>query len=156
MKAVVNIEFIIAVFVFLVTLSFILITIGGNLAPLHRDVGAGDLRSKAHQISQILLFDEGDPKNWDGGDVNRVGLSTGEKHMVSRAKISRLAQLCQSEGFLQDMLLGNRNVEIEINITDESGGTIASCGGIANPEFYIQRFAVTDAMEIIGIEVAVR
>lgn len=154
----VNIEFMVSVFVFLVTIGFILLNIAGNLVPLHRDTALDIMRSKTYQLSQVIIFDEGDPKNWDENDVNRAGLSTGEKYVISAAKITSFNSTCANNyDKLRDMFFGNRRFQIRINATDSSGKTVIDCGNLTSPLFSLKRPAVLDTTrEIVEIEISVR
>lgn len=157
MRGVVNIEFIISVFIFLVTVAFILISTAGSLVPLHRDAAADVLRARAYQISEVVIFDGGDPADWDVGRVNRIGLSAGEKYIVSSAKIERLQELCSRdyERFIE-MLSGNAKTRIGINITGPFGSNLLECGAVNSPQFSLKRFAVLESGEIVEIEISVR
>lgn len=157
-KGIVNIEFMISVFVFLVTISFIILTLTGSLIPLHKDASLNSMRSVGYQLSQVILFDEGDPKNWDPINVNRAGVSGGEKYLVSSAKIANFNATCAANySKLLDMYFGNKKLLFKVNITDSSGRNMLNCGNANNPQFSIRRLAVLDTTrDIIEIEISVR
>lgn len=95
MKAVVDIEFILSAFLFVSTISFIALSIIGNLPVLQEKSLASNLQSTSYQISELLL-DKGYPPNWHLlaiDDVARIGLES-DDYMLDSAKVSRLSTLC--------------------------------------------------------------
>ncbi len=157
-KGIVNIEFMISVFVFLVTIAFILLTLAGSLIPLHKEASLNSLRSVGYQLSQVIIFDQGDPKSWDPTNVNRAGLSTGEKYVISSAKITSFNDTCATNyNRLLDMYFGNKKLLFKVNITDSAGRNMLNCGSVSNPQFSIKRLAVLDTTrDIVEIEISVR
>lgn len=158
-KGMMNIEFMVSVLVFLLTIGFILINIAGNLIPLHRDAELDAIRSRAYQLSQIIVFDEGDPKNWEVlGNATRVGLSTGDKYVMSSAKISSFNATCNSNyDNLLEMYFGNTKLLFSINITDSSGKNLLDCGKLTSPQVSLKRFAVLDTTkDMLKIEISVK
>ena len=96
MKGVSEIEFIISVFVFITSVSFVTIIIINNIPLFHNKAFTDDLRAKSWQYSEILLFDEGYPKNWQTKqltDVKRIGFSSGF-YIIDRTKLNQLNVFC--------------------------------------------------------------
>ena len=162
MKGVVNIEFIFSVFIFTVTIIFVLISLASSLAPLHKDAVTDSVRSKVYQMSELLLFDEGDPKNWQAipsiNSINRIGLSTGEKYSISQGKITKLQALCNTNyADVVKRFFGDESLRLEIEITNSAGLEILDCGVVGNPQFSIKRTAFIDSTkEIVEINIAVK
>ncbi|MBI4896497.1 MAG: hypothetical protein HY832_03020 [Candidatus Aenigmarchaeota archaeon] len=101
MKGVVDIEFMISLFMFLVTISFITYTIAGNLPRYHEEATVNHLRSVAFQASELLLFDKGNPQDWQSEsvitDVNQIGLAADKKYKIDSVKIAALNKYCTNE-----------------------------------------------------------
>ena len=62
-KGIAELEFIISVFVFITTISFVTFLIINNIPILHGLSASESLKSKSYQYSELLLFDEGVPMN---------------------------------------------------------------------------------------------
>ena len=122
MKGATNIEFLIAVFVFLTTIVFISFSIIGNVPLLHGRASADSIRSLTFQFSEQLIFDKGLKESdnsdaWTATDVARVGLSTGTRHKISRSKVEELTKLCESHaGYKRLTELAGKDVDVSIGI----------------------------------------
>ncbi len=149
-KGVIDIEFILSVFVFLGVVVFVTFVIIGNIPVFHREALNENLRARAYQASQLLVFDEGEPSNWDTSNVRRIGLqvSTGDAYRISRTKITNLATLCNDYDRLRSLLVQDVRHDVRINITGSSGQPLLDCGPPVRatlvPEFPITRYAVLD------------
>ena len=98
MKGVVEIEFIIAVFVFITTISFVTFLIVDSIPAYHTTASGESLKSKAYQFSEMLFMDEGYPRNWNTlpfAQTNRIGFSSGERYRFDETKIAYLYSVCQ-------------------------------------------------------------
>ncbi len=101
MKGIVEVEFIISVFVFITTISFVAAMIVGNIPLFHDSAVAEGIKSKSHQYSELLLFDEGYPRDWNGeiiDDIYRFGFSTGKRYFIDINKLDKMNQICNSPG----------------------------------------------------------
>ncbi|MBI4163009.1 MAG: hypothetical protein HY513_04965 [Candidatus Aenigmarchaeota archaeon] len=101
MKGATNIEFLIAVFVFLTTIAFIAFSIISNVPLLHGRASADNIRSLTYQFSEQLIFDKGlkqsdGTSDWTANDVARAGLSTGVRYEIQRSKLDELSKMCAS------------------------------------------------------------
>lgn len=154
MRGSVNVEFIISVFVFLTTISFITITIINNI-PAFRYISISEINNaKAYAISEILLFDEGYPSTgltwWDVSrgytnvaDIQRIGLSSGKKYFLSRDKILALNNICNNNNFIRNVF----DADVVIEITDDAGNFLVQCPkrkSITLSEFAFTRFGIYD------------
>ena len=97
-KGVVDIEFMVSILIFLTVLTFVTFSVIGLFPRLHEEAFAHDIRSKAFQVSELLMFDRGEPTDWDTaatiGDVKRLGFSTGGNYTLDRNKINKLNTFC--------------------------------------------------------------
>ncbi|MBI3190999.1 hypothetical protein HYZ41_04835 [archaeon] len=156
----IDVEFILSVVLFFSTITFVSFMIILNVPIFHNEAVNEDIRARAYEISQMLLFDEGYPKNWDITNIKTIGLSTGDNYVLSDGKIASLDALCSSNyTFVKGMLgQGFRN-EIRISITDSNGADLLSCmpksRGSGRSEFMISRFATLPDKRIVRVDVGV-
>lgn len=161
-KGFLEIEFIISSMVFLSVLVFIMLSISREMPSLEEEAAINSIRANGYVISQLLLFDKGEPQNWgDAGiDVKRIGLSSGEPYVLGMNKINKLEGFCSSaDGYqkLKDMFNGN---EVNITIRYADGGDIVkSCVPSIEKStavrFVMNRFAVTGDKKILNVTVTV-
>lgn len=123
-KGVLDIEFMLSIFIFLTVLSFVTLTVINNIPKLHQEVLSQDLKNKAYQVSEMLILDEGSPKNWSGGidNVKRIGLASGKKYLINNSKIQTLQSYCSNnqanyEKIKYKLGLDFRN-DVSIEMTD--------------------------------------
>ena len=164
-KGVIDIEFIVSALVFLTTIIFVTFLIISEIPTFRSGAFSDDLRSRAYETSQLLLFDEGEPANWqtlsDVNQVRRLGLSSGSRYGTSSSKISKLNEFCSTISGYQSVkgLLGLdfRN-DVRINVTDASGA-LASCGpgvtGLVRPQAQITRFGVLSNNNVMAMTVSI-
>jgi hypothetical protein len=159
-KGVIDIEFILSVVLFFGTITFVSFMIISNVPVFHNEAVNDDIRARAYEISQVLMFDEGYPKDWSAANVKTIGLSAGEHYILSEDKIASLNALCSSNYTLAKNMLGQgfRN-EIKITITDSNGAELLTClprsRVSGRPEFVISRFATLPDKRIVKIDVGV-
>lgn len=127
MKGLEEIEFIISVFVFITSLSFATILIVNNIPLFHGTAASETLKSKSWQHSEMLLFDEGYPMDWETrplSEIKRVGFSTGRRYFLDTDKLTRLNALCMSQGYNTTKgLLGldpRNDIIVEASYMDDS------------------------------------
>ncbi len=164
MKGVIDIEFILAIVIFVSTISFVSFTIISNIPVFHNQANSEDLRSRAYQISEQLIFSSGEPQNWDATNAKTIGLSTGYAYILSNSKITSLAAMCSSNYTYVKYMLGQdyRN-DIIINITSLAGVSKLNCPSTgrkvapkpASSEFEIVRFATLDDKSIVKIDIKI-
>ncbi len=153
MKGITNIEFLVAVFVFLTTIAFIAFSIISNMPLLHGRASADSIRSLTFQFSEQLVFDKGLKESdgsyaWTSTDAARVGLSTGRRYEISRFKVEELGKLCASPAGYQRLAeFVGENVDVSIDIKF-NGTTISLCKpavfSTVRNEFSILRSVVED------------
>lgn len=96
-KGIVQIEFIMAVFVFLGSISFTTLAIGREFFSIREASISDTSKLRDAAISQILMFDKGFPDGWDAlpiENVRRLGLSSDSKFVLNLNKVNRLQTLC--------------------------------------------------------------
>ncbi|MBI2578566.1 MAG: hypothetical protein HYW26_02530 [Candidatus Aenigmarchaeota archaeon] len=161
MKGVVNIEFIISVLVFLGTVFFLIISVANNVPQFHEGSLVSSLRSRSFSMSEALLLDEGAPKNWNSGNVKRIGLSTPEKYVISMQKINALKGMCSDNyNNVRDLVTGDPNFAVVINITNvETNEVYVYCAPpvatLVLPQSLVKRYGVLESKERVSIEVGV-
>lgn len=166
MKGFQEIEFIISIFVFITTISFVTIIIINNIPLFYNIAISENTKSKSYQFSQILLFDEGYPKNWNSVDLsqtNRIGLSTGEKYILDINKINRLSQFCSLPNDYETVksrigVAVERDIVIEVSYVDGSPvtGSIQVCKPPVTTrvrqQFQTTRFGILTTGEIVRVK----
>jgi hypothetical protein len=146
-KGILDIEFILSVVVFLGAVAFAIFMIALNVIPtVHIYSETEDMRSRVYQISEILLFSEGNPKNWDETNVNSIGLSSSEYYILDAKKIFNLSNLCRYNYQRVRELLGMEySMDIMINMSYSDGTSLSLCRQRftkVRPEYAISRLAV--------------
>ena len=124
-KGIAELEFIISVFVFITTISFVTFLIISNIPILHSLSASESLKSKSYQYSELLLFDEGAPMNWedesDTQNIKRIGLSGGRRYFVDVDKIAKLNSICSNYQLARQKLgLENEDIVIEVSYLDDT------------------------------------
>lgn len=147
MKGVVNVEFVISTVVFIISIAFVSMMVINNMPFMHNEAATDHLKSKAYQISHVLLFDEGSPSSWDETDVSRIGLSSGNAYELNSSKIANLNELCISNSKRVDEIFGELGLYVGINITEVDTGLELTPDCVSrrtDVKFTITRFAVID------------
>jgi hypothetical protein len=146
-KGILDIEFILSVFVFVSTVSFVVImAVISNIPLLQQLSVTEDLRSRNYQISEKILFTEGSPSNWDSNTVTSIGLSTGQMYALDLNKINNLSILCTNNYNRVKNLLGlDYENEMILNISYIDGSQILSC----RPNFLSKR--IESRIDRIGV-----
>ncbi len=162
MKGFQEIEFIISVFVFITTISFVTLVIINNVPLFYNIALTENIKAKSYQFSEILLFDEGYPKNWDTmqlSGINRIGLSTGQNYFLSPNKISKLSEFCSAPDDYETVknrlgVAQERDIIIEASYIDGSPitGSVQICAPPfitkIRQQFQTTRFGVLDNLEM--------
>jgi len=152
-KGILDIEFILSVFIFVSTVSFVVImVILGNIPGLQQMTIFEDMRSKNFQISEKLLFTEGYPVNWDENTVTSLGLSSNDYYVMDMNKISNMSNLCQNNyQRVKDLLGLSYQNDIYVNISYIEGGNLLLCGPSGPTkitEMEIERVGLVDDMPV--------
>lgn len=159
-KGVADIEFTLSVIVFLSIITFVTFVIISNIPLLRSESYNNDLRSRAYEVSQLMMFDTGEPANWTNATVKRIGFSAGERYSISIDKINNFSALCSAPSGYQSVkaMLGQNFTDIRVNIT--APGVNVQCGSqvtkTSRTEFAITRFGVinsTNATMMLSVNV---
>lgn len=158
MKAVMalGIEFMLSVFIFMSVVAFLMIMVGREIYTLQEMSETENLRAESYQISQMILFDEGFPRDWETksvDEVRRIGLSSEKDYVLNMSKIKRLNELCANYSKVRVFFSKN---DIEIGITYVNGTNILDCTSNARGifRFITERLAIVDG-KIIHFNVTV-
>ncbi len=160
MKGVVDIEFLLSVVVFISTVVFVSFIIITNIPLFHKEAESEDLRARTYEISQFLMFEKGVPDDWGVANVKTIGLSTGERYMLSIEKITNMNTLCTNDYKTVKTLLGqDYRTDVKITITDPYGTKLLECRPASvtrtRPESRITRYAVLQDKRIVRIDISV-
>ncbi len=95
MKGQFTVEFIIAVVSFIVIVVYVMNFVGREVPAYTSRHASDELRTRAYQISEVLIFDDGD---WDDIplEASHIGLSSGY-HILNKTKIEKMGTLCATE-----------------------------------------------------------
>jgi hypothetical protein len=107
LKGQLTIQYLASFIFFLGLVIYIYFSYSANLPAFVEEVRKEDVRSKAFQLSEILLNDPGDPIDWDANTVNRIGLSdqnSNKTNLISRNKVYELGFLCSNPEVVQQKL----------------------------------------------------
>jgi|SRR3989344_4458371 len=123
MKGIVEIEFIISVFVFITSVSFVTLVIVSNIPLLHNTASGENLKAMSYQYSEMLVFDEGYPTTWSSGnfaDARRLGFSSGKRYFVDINKITKFNTYCTDPFVGYDAMKGLLGIDNSQDITVEA------------------------------------
>ncbi|MEM7819570.1 MAG: hypothetical protein QXD48_01955 [Candidatus Aenigmatarchaeota archaeon] len=140
-------------------IAFCIFIIALDIMPtLHKTSILEDSKSRAYQISEYLIFSEGEPKNWNKFNVKALGLSSGDFYILDINKINNLRNLCSTNYERVKEFLGqDYKTDIIMNMTYIDGSILFSCTPKVKTrlrsESSISRAAVVD---ISGIKYIVK
>jgi len=126
LKAQLTIEYLASFITFIGLIIFIYFTYSGNIPGFIEEVKKEDVRSKAYQLSEILVNDPGYPIDWGGGNpIKRIGLSdenSNKKNLISFSKVERLEEECSDFNNIKEWLGLNKSFSIFVfNISQSNG-----------------------------------
>lgn len=134
MKAQLTIQYLISFIVFIGLITYIYISYSANIPTYVQEVRKEATRSEAYQLSELLINDAGEPKNWDQLPINqikRIGLldeNLNKQNLISSKKTEKLKNdfSCSSEASYNQLRekLGMEDEYFSIIISeiDNSGG----------------------------------
>ncbi|NCN39490.1 MAG: hypothetical protein COY38_05145 [Candidatus Aenigmarchaeota archaeon CG_4_10_14_0_8_um_filter_37_24] len=99
MKGQLTLEYLISFVAFIVFIVFIYLQYSSNIPSFIAEASKEDSRSKTYQLSEILLNNNGEPKDWDQSNVKRIGLSydygnSNQTNLLSLKKITEFNTKC--------------------------------------------------------------
>jgi len=143
-KAQLTIQYLASFIFFVGLVVLIYLSFSANIPRFVEEVNKEDTRSKAYQLSEILINDPGYPIYWSDADVERIGLSdnSNKSNLIGLNKLEEFNAICSNpNGFytIQKKLALNRSFSIFIfNITDDgSRYPLASCSPSVFPKSVI-------------------
>ncbi len=149
MKGQLTIEYMITFAAFIGLIVFIYLQYTSNIPQFITQIDKEDSRSRAFQLSELLLNDNGHLANWNepGNPVERIGLSyEGENktNLVSLEKIEDLDNLCSS-GYLdvQDKLAFDEPFSIYFYSINEINGIRTNLLNCTPPSALIKKTEIT-------------
>ena len=145
-KAQLTIQYLASFIFFIGIVVLIYISYSTNIPRFVEEVNKENTRSKAYQLSEILINDPGQPINWNSTNVKRIGLSDehwNKTNLISYSKVLEFKELnCQNNADfkkVQDRLALNRSFSIFIfNITENGNrDLLLSCSSPVFPKTVI-------------------
>ena len=125
LKAQLTIEYLASFITFIGLIIFIYFTYSGNIPGFIEEVKKEDVRSKAYQLSEVLVNDPGHLANWNDWP-DRIGLSDenfNKTNLISKNKVDLLNNGCGIDYERVKRLLGiNQSFSIYVfNISQDTG-----------------------------------
>ncbi|MCX6821438.1 MAG: hypothetical protein NTW30_01535 [Candidatus Aenigmarchaeota archaeon] len=149
-KAQLTIQYLASFIFFIGIVVLIYISYSANIPRFVEEVNKENTRSKAYQLSEILINDPGQPANWNDSSVSkdqikRIGLSdhsTNKTNLILKSKIDKFDSTFNCDtNFkeVQDRLALNRSFSIFIfNITENGNRDLLfSCSSPVFPKTVI-------------------
>jgi len=134
LKAQLTVEYLASFITFIGLIIFIYFTYSANIPGFIEEVKKEDVRSKAYQLSEMLVNDPGEPIDWDtAGPIKRIGLSDenfNKTNLISLDKVYRLdqADLCANFDDVKKLLGLNKSFSIYVfNISQSDGDRDVLC-----------------------------
>lgn len=153
MKGVVDIEFIMAVFVLLGSISFTTLTIGREFFSIREASLSETYKQNSIAIYQMLVFDKGTPEDWWDNvplsSIKKLGFSSADKLVLDSGKVGRLHTICSTTGGYNKVkdILGVQG-DIILSIKTLDGMAIMSCKPtletLSGQKFPAEGYAVID------------
>jgi len=145
LKGQLTIQYLASFIFFIGLIVYIYFAYSTNLPAFVEEVRKEDVRSKAFQLSEILLNDPGHPSNWGPGiPPDRIGLSdenSNKTNLISLDKVKELDSLCSNFGDVQKKLALDKPFSIYIfNISQTTGkreATLIACAPSDFPKIEI-------------------
>lgn len=109
-----SVDALIAVTVFIVVLSIYLTMADYLEAP--RQAGFNEAFSRAHRIAFTLTESAGIPSNWTASSFYKIGLSNGERLVLSESKLLQFARINYSTA-AEELGVGDYNLRVRITNT---------------------------------------
>ncbi len=122
-------DYIVSIGAFIALVSYLSLQIV-NTAPIGINTIKGEfLRSEAYQISELLINDPGEPKDWTTSNVERLGFANENFNItnyISSRKISDINTMCASNYENVANLLGidMKNYNFSLVMIDRTDGNV--------------------------------
>lgn len=125
MKGQLTIQYLASFIFFIGLIVYIYFAYSANIPMFIQEVEKEDVRSKAYQLSELLVNDPGHPVDWTSASVVRIGFSdhhSNKTNLILKSKIDEFNNFNCNTNFeeVQEKLALNRSFSIFIfNITDD-------------------------------------
>jgi hypothetical protein len=96
MKGQLTIQYLASFIFFIGLVVYIYFSFSANIPAFVEEVGKEDIRSKAYQLSEVLVNDPGEPANWqyvNPDDIRRIGLSDENSNKTNLISLQKVYQL---------------------------------------------------------------
>lgn len=151
MRGSTTIEFIISVGIFISAVIIVASEVTYTLPAQHENAVQQKIMNKAYQISEILMFTEGWPKNWDSLDssqISFIGLTADEKYVLNKTKIDAINHKCSNNyRNISNLLTQNKKMSFFMNITS-GGSQMLYCGppvdSLFSNTYSLTRYAIVN------------
>ena len=129
MKGQLTLEFMASFIIFIIFIIYIYSQFSSNVPLFIEEIGKENKRSKAFQISELILNDAGEPANWNNpSSAKRIGLSyegVNKTNLLSYDKIASLNTYCQSNYYSLKKKIGvEENFTIQFNSISSDGSRV--------------------------------
>lgn len=134
-----SIDFYVAVITFIIIVVYFLFQISSIVPNFINQIEEQRLMSEAYQVSEILVNDIGQPKNWDTlignvGQISRIGLSdqnTNKTNLIATNKVDALRYMCLGQKGYMDVKhrLGMNELNFSVFVVNRQTGSIDTCAG---------------------------
>lgn len=147
MKAQLNIDFILAVTLFIISILFISYRVMQNAFLMRSEVDKEQKRLLGYAISTLIIFDKGYPEYWNSLDnVQKFGLSL-SPYTLSRDKLNAINN-CSYENYnkIKNLLSVPIENDFLLIITNQYNEPIYKCGveHKLREIIWVRRFAILD------------
>jgi len=144
LKGQLTIQYLASFIFFIGLIVYIYFAYSTNLPAFVEEARKEDVRSKAFQLSEVLVNDPGKPLNWDEVPLpenERLGLAdenSNKTNLISLKKVKKLDDLCVNFDFelIQKLLALDKPFSIHIfNISQDSGKRNQLMAPCVSPDF---------------------
>jgi len=138
LKGQLTIQYLASFIFFIGLIVYIYFAYSANLPAFVEEVRKEDVRSKAFQLSEVLVNDPGDPADWGPADPNRIGLSdenSNKPNLISKRKVDKLGLICSNFDDVQQKLALDKPFSIYVFEIDQTTGNRNQLLGCASPDF---------------------
>lgn len=128
LKGQLTIQYLASFIFFIGLIVYIYFAYSANLPAFVEEVRKEDVRSKAFQLSEILVNDPGDPEDWWNEplpNIERIGLSdenSNKTNLISKSKVDGLGLLCYNFEDVQQKLALDKPFSIYVFEIDQTTG----------------------------------
>lgn len=134
-KAQFNVEYFVVLTIFLTFSLYFAFRLTEFYPEYLKNVKEEVLRSEAYRLSEMLINDDGEPKDWTGlstNQIKRIGLSYAlfnKSNLLDTAKVDAFGDKCSSEyDRVKELVGSDHNFYVIVN--DTTGALYTKCGSL--------------------------